>query len=189
MALTINLIKKEIINIRKREKLTLMIRTISLMVLMGFFVLGSLVLSYFYYLKNQNGTLNKKVAQEEAKVKSLAGKENQVVYLNKKLTGLASIVDLQVAQQKQVEKILSLLPEGISITGFKFSNDQQIELEGEALAFLDIQSFFGNLLKEKEANPANLQLATIFVANIKQNEAGDFSFTLILKAKEGKIES
>ena len=184
MSFKINLIKKRVTNIQRRKRLQWLIQIISIVVLGVFFVISSAVLSYFYFLKKETENLEAKIAQEASAVKSLEEKETKVVYLDKKLNALSSIFELQAAQQKQVEAVFALIPEGVSISDVVFLEKQKVELAGEALDFSSFEDFFGNLTSLSSDSREGVVLTGAYVSNVEQTEKGRYSFVMTLGLKE-----
>lgn len=194
MAFEINLISKRISAIRARERLQWLIRVGSIIALVVFVVISSSVLSYFYFLKRKTETLDNKISQAEAQVKSLQEKETKVIYLNRKLTTLASILKLQATGQKQVEAVFALIPEGVSITGFNISEEQAIEISGEARDFSSLEKLFNNVIEGAKETSGDLRVGNASVESIeqggtdKEKEEG-YSFKIIISFNGTKPSS
>jgi len=189
MALQINLISKKIAGIAAKERLQWIIRLGSIIAMAVFIVVSVLVLSYFYFLKRRTDVLDSQISQAEIQVTSLQGKETKLVYLDKKLTTLAPILELQIARQKQVEALFSLIPEGVSISGFDLLGEEGIKLTGNALEFSSLEELFNNITERTEGVSGGLVVTSAYVEGVDQEgeeaeQKEGYSFQITIKFNE-----
>lgn len=186
MDFSINLIRKRLAGIQRQRRLQWLIQIISIVALGVFFVLSSVVLSYFYLLKRKMDTLDRKIVQEETEVKSQQAKETKVIYLNKKLTSLSSILKSQELRQKQAEAVFSLIPEGVGISKLNFQEGSEVELQGEALDFSSLEKLFENILKSSQQGRSDLALTGVYVEEIEHDKEKGYTFTLRISLKKAE---
>jgi Tfp pilus assembly protein PilN len=178
MVESVNFLNERIAALKKQRKVNFLINLVSLVIL-GIFGLAMLILfSVYFVFKKESSVLTSKITDKKAQIEELRPIETKQVYLKDKLISLIEVLPLQKENQKIVEAIFNLIPEGISIDGFSIAESGEVRFNAKSYEFVKLKNFITTLESVPQVGDLRLDMAKVGGVSFKYDEG--YSITLQL---------
>jgi len=145
MTKDINLLKEKVAILRKEARKAFFLQVGLLVILIGYCLTVVVLFSYYFILKRQSSSLEEEIRVNTNKVEEFQTVETQQVYLKNKIESLSDVFADQKHHQKITEAVFTLLPEGISVSGFNIDDKGGVSFQGESDTFSRLRAFLDNL--------------------------------------------
>lgn len=169
-------LKQEKIRQKTQRVFFVQISVLSILVLYGLLVIG--IFSYYFILNREAKVFEEKISFQNNRIKKEVATETKQIYLKKKTASLTSVLQSARNHQLLVEGVFSLLPEGISVSGFNVSEKGEVSFQGKAVNFSSLKALFENIKKGQLVEELPIYGASI--NSISLNEENGFNFGLTL---------
>jgi len=153
----------------------------SIVLLVTAIVLVLCAFGYLALLSNEALLVDRKIAEAEAKVNQLAGRESLLRGFKLKMEFLTQILGKRPQFPSVLEKLYSLLPPGVSFSEVTLET-KEITISGVAVSSFELGDFIGRFndlksLSEKEVEKVTLTSAV-------KDKTGVYRFSIKITLKE-----
>ena len=185
MAKNINFLKEKVALLKKRSRNLFFIRSLSLGLLTfyGLVVFGGF--SYNFLLKRQNEIFKENIARREKIIENLRSIETKQVYITSKIESLSQILTSKNQNQKIVESLFFILPEGISVSNFHINEDGIVNFSGTCSSLRALKNFFNILETKGKISEMTIKNAQIGGINYGFEKEYNFSVSILFYLEEG----
>ena len=184
MLKNINFLKERVALLKKRARKLFFIRSLSLGLLTLYGVLISGAFSYNFLLKRQEQAFKEKIAREEKIIESLRPIETKQVYLVSKVESLSQILASKKQNQKIVESLFLILPEGIAVSNFHISESGVVNFSGTCSSLKALKDFLDILEAKGKASEMAIKDAKIGDVNYGFKRKYNFSVSILFYLEE-----
>lgn len=175
----INFLAGQQAKIRARLKRLMLIQVsaFSVLVIYAMAVVG--LFGYYFWLNKENKDIQTKINRQKNNIQENTEIEMKQVFLKSKLSSLVPVFKAKQKHQQLTDAIFTLLPVGISISGFTIAESGDIAFSGEAADFSSLKNFLARLENKNLTPHVLIEFAEI--RNIRIKAGGGYGFSITLK--------
>jgi len=141
------------------------------------------VLSLYFWQKAENKKTRALIEREKRAIQERVDLEMKQIFLKDKLASLMPILEAKRQYQEAIEAVFTLVPPGLSISGFAISESGEISFSGETADFSDLEKFLAGLEKKSITPEFTVNFAK--VENLRVRLEKGYNFRALLRYEKG----
>jgi Tfp pilus assembly protein PilN len=120
-------------------------------ILLGVYLLVGLgVFGFYIYKKRENNNLQTKISRAKNRIKQQSSVETKQRYLVSKVQNLSLLLDSKEEHRLLIETLLTLLPDGVSVSKFEIGSQDEINFNAESKDFRKVEEFLTRIKNNQE---------------------------------------
>ena len=174
----INFLKEKAEIIKKKRRRGFLINFASF-VLVVVYVLGLMSLFSFYFVqRKESEVLEQKINSKKQEIKNFQPIETKQFYLKNKLSSLVKVLASQRENQRIVEAVFNLLPEGVAVNSLAIDQKGGVSFAASTKKLSTLKSFLANL--EQQPEIVGLKVSDVVIESVSFRSKSGYSLKIYL---------
>jgi len=141
------------------------------------------IFSLYFWQKAENKKTRALIEREKGAIQKRIDVEMKQIFLKDKLASLMPILESKRQYQEAIEAVFTLVPPGLSISGFAISESGEVSFSGETNDFSDFEKFLAGLEKKSVTPEFTVNFAKVENLRVRLEEG--YNFRVLLRYEKG----